>query len=266
VNDLLRNATERLRGAGIESPRSEARLFWEHANNNLELFELAVARRLAHEPLAYITGHKEFWSLAFEVGPGVLIPRPETETLVEATLRALPDRDGQYRVLDLGTGSGCLLVAILTEYPNATGIGVDRAGNALRWARRNVTRHRLEARAELVSGNWDAALGVFDLILSNPPYIPTGDLAGLPSDIRGYEPQAALDGGPDGLSAYRALAPVLAAKLDAGGLAVLEMGAGQSHLVQEIAEAAGFRVTEIAPDLAGISRTMVLRPVKQPQD
>src|SRR5207248_2258996 len=122
--------------------------------------------------------------------------------------------------------------------------GVDRAGNALRWARRNVTRHGLEDRVELVSGNWDAALGVFDLILSNPPYIPTADLAGLPSDIRGYEPQAALDGGPDGLSAYRALAPVLAAKLDVGGLAVLEIGAGQSHLVQEIAEAAGLEVTE----------------------
>jgi release factor glutamine methyltransferase len=260
VNDLLREATERLRAVGIDSPRNEARLLRAHANNNPELFELAVARRLAHEPLAYITGHKEFWSLDFEVGPGVLVPRPETETLIEAALRALPDRGGRYRVLDLGIGSGCLLVAVLTQYPNATGIGVDCSEQALAWARRNVARHGLERRVELVNGNWDAVRGPFDLILANPPYIPTTDLANLPLDIRNYEPEAALDGGLDGLSAYRVLAPALACTLRPEGLAVLEIGVGQARLVQEVAEAAGLRVAEITPDLAGISRAMVLKP------
>lgn len=266
MNDLLREATERLRAVGIESPRNEARLLWRYANDNLELFELAVARRLAHEPLAYITGHKEFWSLDFEVGPGVLVPRSETETLVEAALRALPDRYGRYRVLDLGTGSGCLLLAVLTEYPSATGTGVDRSADALDWARRNVSRHGMEGRVELVNGTWEVVSGPFDLILANPPYIPTGDLTDLPFDIRKYEPEAALDGGLDGLSAYRALTPVLAARLRSGGVAVLEIGMGQSLLVQKVAEAAGLSVAEITSDLAGISRAMVLRPVKQPED
>jgi release factor glutamine methyltransferase len=262
VNDLLRDAIERLRAAGIESPRSEARLLWGHANGNRESFESAVARRLAQEPAAYITGHREFWSLDFEVGPGVLVPRPETETLIESALHALPDRDRQYCMLDLGTGSGCLLMAALTEYPNATGVGVDSSEGALCWARRNVARHRLESRIELVNGDWDAVFGAFDLILSNPPYIPTADQAALPLDIRKYEPQSALDGGPDGLSAYRALAPVLATRLKAEGLAVLEIGIGQSHMVEKVMEAAGLKTIKIAPDLAGISRTIVLRPGK----
>jgi len=266
VNDLLHGASERLRSAGIESPRNEARLLWRYANNSPELFELAVARRLAYEPLAYITGHKEFWSLDFEVGPGVLVPRPETETLVEAALRALPDRDGRYKVLDLGTGSGCLLIAVLTEYPNATGTGVDCAKDALEWASRNVSRHGMEGRVELVNGSWDVVSGPFDLVLANPPYIPTADLADLPLDIRNYEPEAALDGGLDGLSAYRALVPVLASRLRPEGLAVLEIGMGQSPLVQKVAEAAGLRAAEITPDLAGISRAVVLRPVNQPED
>lgn len=266
MNDLLREATERLRAAGIESPRKEARLLWGHANDNPELFELAVARRLAHEPLAYITGHKEFWSLDFEVGPGVLVPRPETETLVETALRALPDRDGRYRVLDLGTGSGCLLLAVLTEYPSATGTGVDRSADALDWARRNVFRHGMESRVELVNGTWDVVSARFDLILANPPYIPTADLADLPIDIRKYEPEAALDGGLDGLSAYRALVPVLTFRLRPGGVAVLEIGMGQSPWVRGVAEAAGLSVAEITPDLAGISRAMVLRPVKRAED
>jgi release factor glutamine methyltransferase len=308
VNDLFREAAERLRAAGIESPRAEVRLLWEHAradagscnpplgggskreahrggvnysntdpspkNSSLRLnfptlpqgedgvierFEGLVSRRLRHEPIAYITGHKEFWSLDFEVGPGVLVPRPETETLIETALRELPNRNDQYRVLDLGTGSASLLLAFLSEYPNATGVGIDSSEVALDWARRNVVRHRLEKRAELVVGGWEAAEGGFDLIFSNPPYIPSGDLAGLPPDVRDYEPRAALDGGTDGLEAYRLIARTLKRHLKPKGPALLEIGAGQHHKAGEIMTAGGLDVVRIAEDLAGIPRCVVVR-------
>lgn len=141
MNEVVREAAERLRAAGIELPRADARILWGHANNDMDAFRSSISRRLAREPVAYITGHKEFWSLEFAVGPGALIPRPETETLIEQALRELPDRNAPLRVLELGTGTGCLLVALLTELPNASGIGIDSSGEALRWARENVTRH-----------------------------------------------------------------------------------------------------------------------------
>ena len=259
MNGLLRDATESLRAAGICSCRAEARILWEHSNSDPELFAAAVARRVAQEPIAYIIGHKEFWSLDFEVGPGALIPRPETETLIEQAIRQLPDRQTAYRVLDLGIGSGCLLIAILKEYANATGVGIDCSEDALCWARRNVARHGLENRVELLKGEWSVACGSFDLIVSNPPYIPAADLARLPQDIRDYEPRAALDGGRDGFSAYRALAPVLKTRIRPEGVALLEIGAGQSHIVGEIMAAAGLTVGRIVPDLAGISRCLAFR-------
>jgi release factor glutamine methyltransferase len=258
VNGFLREAAERLRVAGIESHRADARILWEHAQNCSLPFEALVSRRLAHEPIGYITGRKEFWSLEFEVGPGVLIPRPETETLVEEALQELPERNSGYRVLDLGTGTGCLLASFLIERPNATGWGVDSSRAALGWAQRNVTKHGLERRVELIQGYWDAAEGALDLILSNPPYIRTDELAGLPPDVRDYEPRAALDGGRDGLSAYRAIAPVLGRHLDSDGLALLEIGAGQHHLVGEIMAAQGLRVVRTVADLAGIPRCVVV--------
>ncbi|MFL5239960.1 MAG: peptide chain release factor N(5)-glutamine methyltransferase, partial [Rhizomicrobium sp.] len=219
-----------------------------------------LQRRLAHEPLAYITGHKEFWSLDFEVGSGALIPRPETETLVQQALREVPDRKGDNRILDLGTGTGCLLIALLKEFSNATGVGIDSSEAALQWARGNRSRHRLESRCTLVERTWDAAEDGFDLIVSNPPYIPSGDLAGLAPHIRDYEPESALDGGPDGLAAYRALAPVLKRSLKPRGIALLEMGVGQGHMVKEIIREAGLGIPKIVPDLAGIPRCVVVRP------
>jgi release factor glutamine methyltransferase len=296
VNDLLREAAERLRVAGIESARAEARILSEHAqklslcstggegwgegdqlqqlahipphSNPLfprmradSLFGQLLQRRLAHEPVAYITGHKEFWSLDFEVGSGALIPRPETETLVEQALREVPDRKGDNRILDLGTGTGCLLIALLKEFSNATGVGIDSSEAALQWARRNRSRHRLESRCTLVEGAWDLAEDGFDVIVSNPPYIPSGDLAGLAPDIRDYEPELALDGGPDGLAAYRALAPVLKRCLKPKGVALLEMGAGQAHMVEVIVGAVGLGIGESAPDLAGTPRCAVVRQV-----
>jgi release factor glutamine methyltransferase len=259
VNDPIREAADRLRATGIESSRAEARLLWEHAHGNQVVFEELIERRLQREPVAYIIGHKEFWSLDFEVGRGVLIPRPETETLVEVALADLPDRIGAYRVLDLGTGSGCLLVTLLSEFPNTTGVGIDSSEAALGWARRNIAKHGLAERAELVQAAWEAAEGAFDLIVSNPPYIRTGDLAGVPPDVRHHEPRDALDGGPDGLAAYTALAPILKRHLRPQGLGLMEIGAGQHHMVGEIMAAAGLEVARIAADLAGIPRCVVVR-------
>ena len=259
MNGSVREAAERLRAARVESSRTEARLLWEHAQGSEVVFKHLIERRLRHEPIAYITGHKEFWSLDFAVGPGVLIPRPETETLIEAALDALPNRTGAYRILDLGTGSGCLLVALLSEYRNAEGVGIDTSEASLAWAKRNVSTHRLERRADLVRGGWEAAEGPFDVIVSNPPYIRTGDMAALPPDIRDYEPLAALDGGPDGLHAYLAVAPVLKDHLKPAGFGFLEIGAGQHHMVGEIMAATGLEVARPAADLAGIPRCVVVR-------
>ena len=259
MNDPLREGAGRLRAAGIESPGLEARLLWEHANKLSLSFDSLIARRVGREPIAYIVGRKEFWSVEFEVGPGALIPRPETETLVELALRQMPDRDGSYRVLDLGTGTGCLLIASLMEYANASGIGIDRSEQALGWARRNVARHRLEDRCELVRGTWSAVGGRFDLIFANPPYIRSGDLDALPADVRDFEPRAALDGGLDGLDAYRGIAPLLRECLRRRGAALLEIGARQHQLVREIMEAQGLNISRIAPDLAGIPRCVVVR-------
>jgi len=197
--------------------------------------------------------------LEFEVGPGVLIPRPETETLIEQSLAALPDREPPYRMLDLGVGSGCLLIALLKEFPNATGQGIDSSDQAIGWARRNVARHGLESRCQLQEGNWAAAAGSFDLIVSNPPYIPSAEIAALARDVREYEAREALDGGPDGLEAYRSLAPILKRNLGPDGVALLEIGAGQHHMVERIMVAEGLRVPRIAPDLAGIPRCVVVR-------
>lgn len=262
MNERLRQAVESLRAAGIDSPRSEVRLLWAHAETRAADFDSLLDRRMAREPVAYILGHKEFWSLEFEVGPGVLIPRPETETLVEQALRCLPDRTTPYRILDLGTGSACLLVALLNEFPNANGWGVDISEEALRYARTNVARHGVAERAALVQGNWDALQGSFDLIVSNPPYIPSADIAKLERDVRDYEPLGALDGGIEGFHAYRGLACLLPRLLSAGGGALLEIGAGQHHMVREIVEDHGLRISTVVPDLSGTPRCLVIGPGK----
>lgn len=252
---LLRDAARRLAAAGIENPRLDARLLLEHAHGDNAVFESLICRRAAREPLAYITGRKEFWSLDFEVGPGVLIPRPETETVIEQALAAFPDRAAPLDVLDLGTGTGCLLVAFLKEFPNACGLGIDVSREARAVAHRNVVRHGLAARCAIRDGDWNVA-GTYDVILANPPYIKTGDLAGLEPEVA-YEPVIALDGGVDGLSAYRALAPALAVLLRPGGRALLEIGAGQEGDVAAVLVPAGLDIVCTAPDLAGIPRVLV---------
>jgi release factor glutamine methyltransferase len=257
--DCIRAAAERLTAAGIDSPRLDARLLWQFARSDAALFESLIDRRCAREPLAYIVGHKEFWSLDFEVGPGVLVPRPETETVIEQVLEEFPDRSASLSVLDFGTGSGCLLVAFLKEYPNAHGLGIDCSEQALATAARNIARHGLAHRAEIRAGNWgDEIHGRWDVVLSNPPYIRKSDMAELEPEIACYEPAGALDGGADGLNDIRALAVALDRLLSGAGF--IEIGAGQAADATEVFTACGLVVPRIAADLAGIPRVLVTRP------
>jgi release factor glutamine methyltransferase len=271
---ILESAIGRLRAAGIESPRLEARLLLARAMNADQLdliservvpdesaamrFEALVTRRAAHEPLAYILGRREFFSLDFEVGPGVLIPRPESEFLIEAALKRYPARDATLDVLDLGTGSGCLLLTFLSERPNARGIGIDISETALIWAQKNAQKHGLQDRARFVRDDWGRQDGVFDVVLVNPPYVKSGDIKGLAPEIADHEPATALDGGVDGLAAYRTLAPLILKQLHADGAAFVEVGQSQAEGVAIIFEKAGFLVEGTVNDLARIKRCLVM--------
>jgi release factor glutamine methyltransferase len=279
---ILDSAALRLRAAGIESPRLEARLLLAHAGgasqtdivagrtladadaDALTRFNRLVDRRIAHEPLAYILGRREFWSLDFQVGPGVLIPRPESETLVEAALRRCPERDENLKVLDLGTGSGCLLLAFLSERKNAKGLGVDVSDEALAWARGNAENLGLSERVRFVRDDWGRALSdVFDVVFVNPPYVKSADITALAPELAAHEPAMALDGGRDGLDAYRAVASVLLPRLSARGCAYLELGQGQAEAVSEIFTKAGFLVEGTVNDLARIKRCLVMVAAEQ---
>ena len=264
-------AARKLAAAGIESPRAEARLLYTHAlgvtrdqalsatlqptSEQAARFSAMVARRAAREPSAYITGHKEFWSMTFSVGSGVLVPRPETETLIEEALKLFPDRNAPLAIADLGTGSGAILLAALQEFSSATGVGFEFSERALIWARANALH---QPRAEIRFADWSEAEGPFDLVFSNPPYIPSDEIENLDPEVARFEPRAALDGGPDGLAAYRDLARLLPRLLKAGGRAILEIGAGQAPAMEPLFRDSGLKVCRIAPDLAGIPRALVL--------
>jgi len=256
VNDLVLAAAQRLAAAGSDSARLEARLLWEHAQKTGQDFENLVARRESREPVAYITGHKEFWSLDFEVGPGVLVPRPDTETLIEEALRLVPDRNAPLRIADFGAGSGAILIAALKEFSNATGTGFESSPEAFRYAAANAAR-LIDARAEVLLEDWNSASGPFDLIFCNPPYIPSAEIESLAPDVSRFEPRAALDGGPDGLSAYRALAKLLPGLLKPDGHALLEIGVSQALSMSGLFQ--GLEIVRIAPDLSGIPRCVILR-------
>lgn len=257
-----------------DNPRLEARLLLAHALGvtaadlirdparmiDPESFLAMIDQRSRHEPIAYLTGHREFWSLDLLVSPATLIPRPDTETIVEQALRAAP---APRRVLDLGTGSGCLLLAILHERPAAFGIGIDRSADAIAIARANARRCGLDGRAAFTVGDWATAVaGPFDLVVSNPPYIPHDDIAGLMPEVRLHEPLAALDGGEDGLVAYRHIIPDLPRLIGADGVAVLEVGIGQADTVAALGRAQGM-ASLVVPDLAGVPRAVVLRLPKK---
>jgi len=256
VNDILLVAAKRIAAAGSDSARLDARLLWEHAQKTGLDFQALVVRREQREPVAYITGHKEFWSLDFEVGLGVLIPRPDTETLIEEALRLVPDHAAPLKIADLGTGSGAILAAVLKEFPNATGIGFEASPDAFVWAQGNVAR-LIGARAQIQQADWWQAQGPFDLVFSNPPYIPTGEIESLVPDVSQFEPRTALDGGSDGLDAYRALAELLPGLLKPGGHALLEIGLGQANSVTALFQE--LEIVRVAPDLSGIPRCLTLR-------
>ena len=277
--NILDTAAESLRAAGVERPRAEARLLLAHAMDvsqeviiaesatpdaaQLTRFNALLARRAAREPFAYIVGSREFWSLDFAVGPGVLIPRPETELLVEEALKRFPDPDAPLKVLDLGTGSGCVLLAFLSMRKNAKGIGVDLSAEALVYARRSAASLGLAARAEFLAGDWtDAPQTEFDVIFVNPPYIERGEIAYLEPDVTNHEPHLALDGGLDGCDAHRRVAPELAPRLKPNGVAFVEIGHGQVEDIGKIYLQNSLGIEEIAPDLASIARCLVVKPAQ----
>lgn len=276
VDQALDRAAARLSRAGIERARHEARLLLSHltglsharqiADPNHPLdddarvrFEVLIARREKHEPLSHLTGEREFWSLPFQVNSAVLDPRPDSETLIEAALDRFPDADDAFTVLDLGTGSGCLLLSVLKNRSIARGIGIDVSPDALAVAARNAEALGLATRAGFVCGDWGKALdSTFDLILCNPPYITTAELTGLAPEVASHEPRRALDGGPDGLTAYRNLLPEFARFLRPDGVALLEIGAGQAAKVSLIAKKSGLVVSGLYCDLAGIQRCLAI--------
>lgn len=256
-----------LRRGGIGDAAFEARILIEDLAGGGELLDGAAAarlrdaitRRLAGEPLWRILGAREFWGLRFALSPGTLEPRPDSETLIEAALAHLAARRGEaLRILDLGTGTGCLLIAALHEFPQAGGIGIDLSQDALATASANALRNGVAERAEFRLGDWVRGLdGRFDLILSNPPYIASAEVARLDANVRDHDPLLALDGGPDGLCAYRALAAALPGRLESDGLAVLEIGAGQADDVAALMAGAGLRQLASHRDLGGHIRALV---------
>jgi len=237
-----------------DTPDLDARILWEHANGDPEIFAALIARRLRHEPVAYITGTKGFWTIDLDVTPAVLIPRPDSETLIEAA-RAHFGKAEPKRVLDLGTGSGALLLASLDQWPQATGVGIDASTAALEVARQNASRIA-PGRAEMIEGGWSGTGEVFDLVLCNPPYIAAGEA--LMRDVVDYEPASALFAGSDGLDDYRAIAPLLAAQIAPGGIAYIEIGHTQREAVTALLENNGLSA-DCRQDLGGRDRCLIVR-------
>ncbi|MCW2244119.1 peptide chain release factor N(5)-glutamine methyltransferase [Azospirillum canadense] len=277
LRDLRRAAESRLREAGVDTPDLDARLLIEHALTFTRedlLFKAdtpipdadaarvmaLVERRAAHEPVGRILGHREFWTIDLALNPDTLEPRPDTETVVEAVLKAVPDPAAPLRLLDLGTGTGCILLALLAELPRSSGVGVDLSPNAAAAAADNAARNGLAGRARFQAGNWGEGLaGRFDVVVSNPPYIPSADIPTLAPEVREHDPLRALDGGADGLDAYRAIAAQLPGLLEPGGLAALEVGQGQADDVAGLLRAAGLEVRGVFSDLGGVERCVLAR-------
>lgn len=273
VGAFLCQAGQMLRAAAIENPRLEARLLLAHAmgstteallrdpraavpSDAIPRFRAALDQRLAHLPMARILGETGFWTLDLEVGGETLIPRADSETLIEAAL-ALGITPA--RILDLGTGTGCLLLAALSEFPTSQGVGVDLHPGAAALAARNARRNGMGGRAVFLAGNWaEALLGRFDLVLSNPPYIESDAIPGLMPEVARHEPWGALDGGPDGLAAYRVILRDLPRILAPGGYALIELGQGQAAAVSGLAAGAGLQVVGVRTDLGGAERAMIL--------
>ncbi|MFL5206762.1 MAG: peptide chain release factor N(5)-glutamine methyltransferase [Microvirga sp.] len=217
-------------------------------------------RRLGHEPVARIVGVREFWGLPFRLSPETLVPRPDTETVVETALDLLPDRQAPLRIVDFGTGSGCILVALLHELPRATGLGVDLSFGALVTARTNAADNRVGSRCHFALSRWaDAVSGPFDLIVSNPPYIASGVIPTLDEEVREHDPTLALDGGPDGLEPYRILLSEAGRLLAPQGLLVVEIGYDQAEDLVSLARIYGLEILRVAHDLSDNPRCIAMR-------
>jgi release factor glutamine methyltransferase len=275
---LLKQAGERLTASGIETAILDARLLFQAASDlrhedivtepDLSVppevsarFALLIARRCRFEPVSRILGTREFYGRSFRVTPNVLDPRADTETLIGAALGLVKGK-GSWRILDLGTGSGAIAVTLLAELPEATAVASDLSAAALAVAKGNAAALGVAGRASFVQANWFEGIGgTFDLIVSNPPYIPLGDIAGLAPDVREFDPARALDGGPDGLEAYRRLANGAGSHLAPSGRVILEIGAGQENAVNELFMGQGFARESRHFDLSGHVRCLVfIRP------
>jgi release factor glutamine methyltransferase len=273
------SAKRRLESAGVDSPVIDARLLVQAAAdaNRADIIadpqrllteeqaarlERLLVRRERREPISHILGVKGFWKIILRVTPDVLTPRPETETILDVVLAAFAE-SRSFRMLDLGVGSGAILLAILAERPNASGVGVDLSEAALAVARENATNLSLDARVSLLPGDWTEGLRTenFDLVVSNPPYIPTNEIPTLEPEVREHEPWLALDGGPDGLDAYRRLAKEMLRVLRPDGLFAVEIGPDQGEAVAALFVEAGAREIRIVPDLA--KRARVVTGVKK---
>lgn len=280
IGEALADAVEQLEEAGVDSAHLDARLLLArvlgvsrayltmHADaylSDAELmgFESLLERRIAREPMAQILGEREFWSLSFRVTSDTLDPRPDSESIIEAVLRYVPNKQSRLLMADFGVGSGCLLLSLLSEYPQAHGLGVDMSEGALDVAEKNAHSLGLATRATFHKTSWgEGVIGRYDVIVSNPPYIREADMETLEPEVTEYEPHSALVGGKDGLDAYRALLPDVKRLLAPRGVAVLEFGQGQAADVTALAEANGLRLVETCKDLAGIERCVVLAHVE----
>lgn len=277
LRQALTELAQHLQSAGIERGRFEARLLAAHAlgvsiekivaddRRQLSDEELRALSALAEEraqrrPMAQILGWREFYGRRFKVTPDVLTPRPDSETLIDTVLDHIDDRAAPLRLLELGIGSGCLLLTLLAELPQASGVGTDISPAALAVARANAEVLGLSQRCTLIEGDWStAANGAFDILLSNPPYIPTDEIERLDAEVARYEPHVALDGGADGFSFYRRISRDCERVLTHKGLVALEIGAGQGDDVSDLLKAAGLVVLERRCDLAGIERCILAR-------
>ena len=276
IGDALRAATKQMRSAGISDSTNDARILLGHSlalkderfygleNNAITHQQLAyyqsnVERRCNREPTSRIIGRREFWNLNLKLTPQVLDPRPDSETLIESVLKYFPYKNMPLKMLDLGTGTGCLLLSALNEFPRSTGVGIDINIACILLAQQNAVRHGLQKRARFKLGDWCAEINrKFDVILCNPPYVPTNHIRKLQPEVSKFEPYLALNGGPDGLECYRNLAPDLSRLLAPDGLIFLEIGFDQKFSVSELMEKYTLKVNATKKDLAALDRCLIL--------